>query len=170
MKIERAFAPNLYDTFAIKPIRELIEEEMRPNDTYLDPMVRNSPFKDKVISNDIDPRVQADYNLDILDFLNLFDDESVDGVLYDPPYYTTSLIIDGAECHGYEKVLPTTIPYYWQRHKEAITRVLKPGGKAISCSWNSNGMGKKYFRIKRILLVPHGRMKNDTIIMVEVKR
>jgi len=36
---------------------------------FIDPFVRNSPYKSICISNDIDPLISADYNMDALDFL-----------------------------------------------------------------------------------------------------
>ena len=51
-----------------------------------------------------------------------------------------------------------------------MARILKPGGKAICFGWNSMGLGKnRGFEMTRILLVPHGGSKNDTICTVEVK-
>ena len=52
--------------------------------------------------------------------------------------------------------------------KNEAARIIKPGGKAICFGWNSMGLGKnRGFEIIRILLVPHGGSKNDTIVTVE---
>lgn len=41
--------------------------------------------------------------------------------------------------------------------KKKISRIVKPNGVVITCSWNSGGIGIKYgFKIQEILLVPHG--------------
>ena len=43
-------------------------------------------------------------------------------------------------------------------------------GKVLCFGWNSMGCGmKRGFDMKRILLVPHGGSRNDTICTVEVK-
>ena len=56
-----------------------------------------------------------------------------------------------------------------QCHLDALNFII-PGGIAISCGWNSIGMGKTHgFEIIEILLVCHGRAHNDTIVTVERK-
>lgn len=55
--------------------------------------------------------------------------------------------------------------------KREMTRILKVGGKVISCAWNSMGFGQnRGFRKTRILLVAHGGHRNDTIVVVETKK
>lgn len=107
--------------------------------------------------------------MDALDFLKLFDDESVDGVLYDPPYSSRQV----TECYsgfGYNVTNETTRSSFWGNQKKEISRIVKPGGKVISFGWNSGGIGMKNgFKITRILLVPHGGWHNDTICTVEIK-
>ena len=48
------------------------------------------PFANKnriaSITNDLDAQYDTDYNLDAIEFLKLFNDKSVDMVLYDPPF------------------------------------------------------------------------------------
>ena len=59
---------------------------------------------------------------------------------------------------------------YWADCKNEIARIIKPGGKAICFGWNSMGLGKnRGFKMERILLVPYGGSKNDTIVTVEKK-
>lgn len=51
-----------------------------------------------------------------------------------------------------------------------IQRIIKPGGTAICFGWSSMGLGKsRGFEMTRVLLVPHGGSKNDTIVTVEKK-
>lgn len=38
------------------------------------------------ITNDLNPVYDTDYHLDAFDFFQLFENNSVDGILYDPPY------------------------------------------------------------------------------------
>lgn len=38
------------------------------------------------VTNDLDAQYDTDYHMDALDFLKIFDDNSVDTVLYNPPY------------------------------------------------------------------------------------
>jgi hypothetical protein len=99
----------------------------------------------------------------------MFEDESVDVVLFDPPYSPRQI----SEC--YKKLdmsvdMKTTQASYWSNQKAEIGRIVKPGGYVITCSWNSGGIGKKYgFDIQEILMVAHGGWHNDTIVVVDKK-
>lgn len=83
MKIERQWAmPNKW-TFRIKPIKELLMQEITDG-LWVDPYAGEcSPA---TITNDLNPERPTDYHLQAIDFLKKFKDKSVDGVLYDPPY------------------------------------------------------------------------------------
>ena len=74
-----------HNTFSIKPIKLLISKYINDG-VWLDPFSRVSPFADKCITNDLNTEFEADYHLESLEFLRLFQDSSVDGVLFDPPY------------------------------------------------------------------------------------
>jgi len=163
MQIERKWAMPNSETFSIKPIKELLQKEV-DDGIWLDPFARNS--KIATITNDLNPNCDTDYHMEATDFLKMFPNEYADGVLFDPPYSPRQI----KEC--YEgigiKEFNTKMDFY-SNVKDEIARVVKPGGKVISFGWNSMGMGKnRGFEIKRILLVPHGGAKNDTIVTVEV--
>jgi DNA modification methylase len=127
----------------------------------------NSPAQ---ITNDLNPERPTTHHMDALEFLKTFADKSVDGVLYDPPYSITQ----AAECYrsyGKEKLeISISNMKYWSSCKDEVARILKPNGKAICFGWSSMGVGlKRGFTMNRILLVPHGGSKNDTICTVETK-
>jgi len=168
MKIERIWAmPNRW-TFTIKPIKELLKNEIKDNELWVDPFAgKNSPAS---ITNDLNGKIEASYHLDALKFLKTLEKEQYHGVLFDPPYSITQ----AKRCYegyGMDKleIKPTSMKY-WSECKNEMARILCPGGKAICFGWNSMGLGKnRGFKITRILLVPHGGSKNDTIITVEIK-
>lgn len=172
MKMERIWAmPNKW-TFTIKPIRELLGEEMFLDDkllgVWLDPFAgQHSPAQ---IKNDLNPSSNASSHMDALLFLKCQPTGSCYGVLFDPPYSITQ----AKQCYegfGMDKldIKPTSMEY-WAECKNEIARVLEPGGKAICFGWSSMGLGKnREFEMQRILLVPHGGSKNDTIVTVERK-
>lgn len=166
LKIERVWAMPDKNTFNIKPIRELLEEEVTEG-LWVDPFANQNKWA--TITNDLNPEYDTDYHLDALDFLKLFDDDSVDGVLFDPPFSARQV----SECYkgfGIKVTTETTQTRFWTALKVEIERIVKLGGKVLSFGWNSGGIGKKYgFDMKRILLVPHGGIRNDTICTVEVK-
>lgn len=167
MKIERIWAmPNKW-TFTIKPIKELLEEEVS-GELVVDPFAGlNSPAR---IKNDLNEKMDAGYHMDALEFLKRLQTGTADVVLFVPPYSITQ----AKQCYeGYGmeflKIKPTSMKY-WGNCKNEIARILKKNGKAICFGWTSMGIGKnRGFEMTRILLVPHGGSKNDTICTVEIK-
>jgi len=166
MKITRVWAMPNRETFSIKPIKELIQEELVKG-IVIDPFAGSSKIAN--ITNDVDPQHDTDYHLDALDFLRGFERESVDMILFDPPYSPRQL----SECYkklGKSVNFETTQATFWSDLKNEMERIVRAGGKVISFGWNSQGVGKnRGFKIKRILLVPHGGQHNDTICVVEIK-
>ena len=166
VRIDRAWAMPSKNTFNIKPIHQLILEE-KTDGCWVDPFANTNKLA--TITNDLNKAFDTDYHLDALDFLKIFKDSSIDGVLYDPPFSPRQV----SECYndvGYDVTWDTTKASFWGNHKKEISRIVKIGGKVISFGWNSGGIGMKYgFEIQRILLVSHGGWHNDTICTVEIK-
>ena len=167
MKIERIWAmPNKW-TFTIKPIRELLEVEVVGRN-WCDPFAgENSPAQ---VKNDLRESMPTEYHLDALTFLKGWRDEYFDGILFDPPYSITQ----AEQCYegyGMDKLntKPTSMKY-WGDCKTEIARITKKDGKVICFGWNTMGIGKnRGFEMQRILIVPHGGSKNDTLVTVEIK-
>ena len=157
-------------TFDIKPINELIiryVSNVPSNGIIVDPFANES--KIATITNDLNESYDTTYHMDATDFLKMIDSDSVDLVLYDPPYSPRQV----SECYkkfGKTVDMKTTQASYWSNQKKEISRILKDGGFCITCSWNSNGIGMKYgMEIVEILMVAHGGWHNDTIVTVERK-
>lgn len=165
MKINRIWNMPNSKTFSIKPIKNLIEKYAYGE--IIDPFANSNKLA--TITNDLDEQYDTDYHMDALEFLKMFKCESVDTVLYDPPYSPRQV----SECYkkfGQTVNMQTTQASYWSKQKEQIGRIVKPNGIVITCSWNSGGIGNKYgFEIEEILLVAHGGWHNDTIVVVERK-
>jgi hypothetical protein len=157
VQIKRIWAmPNRW-TFNIKPIRELLNEEVAGQVNWADPFAGKNGSKYSNFLNDIEYG-----GVDALAFLRQFQDNYFNGVLYDPPYSIT-------QARKYGKKEFSSMKY-WKECKDEIARITKPGGKVICFGWSSMGIGKgRGFKMKRILLVPHGGSKNDTICTVEIK-
>lgn len=175
MIIERKWCMPNKQTFLIKPIKELLVQEIKEG-LWIDPFANDSTLKNiihnpnvKIIDNDLNSSYKTDYHMDALDFLKMFDNNSVDGVVYDPPYSVRQV----SECYksvGIEVAQETTRSDWWTKHKKEIVRIVKPNGKVICFGWNSMGIGKtNNFKMVKILLVPHGGIHNDTIVTVEHK-
>jgi hypothetical protein len=168
--MERVWAMPNKQTFKIKPIKELLQEEMCLGRIWIDPFAGvwgNSPA---FVTNDLNPEADTHYNMDALKFLQMYADDSVDGVLFDPPYSITQ----ATQCYksyGKEKLdVSVSNMGYWAKIKNEMARIIKQEGKAICFGWNSMGLGKnRGFKMTRLLLVPHGGSKNDTTVTVEIK-
>jgi hypothetical protein len=167
LKMERIWAmPNKW-TFTIKPIKELLKEEVTQG-LWIDPFAgQNSPA---TITNDLNPDNKADYHLDAIEFLKMQPDNSADGILLDPPYSNRQVSEHYKEA-GIKVTGWHTSAGWTSTIKDEAARILKPNGKVICFGWTSMGLGiNRGFEMQRILLVPHGGSKNDTICTVETKK
>lgn len=164
VKIERKWVMPNHNTFTMKPAREFIIKHKKG--LTVDPFARDSKIAD--ITNDLNPSFNTTYNLDALEFFKKFNDETIDSVLFDPPYSLRQL----KECYngiGLSLTGHQTRKFY-SDIKDEIKRVLRPGGVCISFGWSTVGIGKKRgFSLEEIILLCHGGNHNDTIILKEVK-
>lgn len=170
MRITREWCMPNSKTFTMKPVRRLIDKYISMFDetkVILDPFANENKLG--TVTNDLDPDYDTDFHLEATDFLSLFDEQSVDIVLYDPPYSPRQL----SECYkklGKSVTTQDTQAAYWSKQKNCIGQIIKKGGYVISFGWNSGGMGKRNgFEIAEILLIAHGGMHNDTICVVDRK-
>ena len=147
LKIERVWAMPNHKTFEIKPIKQLILEELGQSYT------------------DVFPHP---YDRDALQMLKEKESNSINMLAFDPVYSLRQL----KEMYNNKgnSLTQHETQYYWSDLREEIGRVMAKNGKVISFGWNSIGIGKvKGFEIIRILLVCHGGHHNDTICTVEIK-
>lgn len=148
--------PNKW-TFTILPIRDLLRQEVTPG-IWVDPFAGENGHLYSGITNDIERG-----GTDALTFLRELEVGIADGVIYDPPYSITQ-----ARMYGKKEFSSMR---YWAQCKNEVARITKTSGKVICFGWSSMGLGKnRGFDMTRILLVPHGGSKNDTICTVEIKR
>ncbi len=157
------------NTFDIKPIYQFTMKylTMEGYNISVDPFSNNSKLC--IYTNDIDPSTCAKSHMDALKYLKKFDDESIDIILFDPPYSPRQI------SEVYNKLnlsvnMETTQSSFWSKIKDEIKRILRLGGICISYGWNSSGIGlKRGFEINEILIVCHGGQHNDTICVSERK-
>lgn len=152
------------ETFKIKPIKKWIKRNWKDGIT-IDPFARNNKLCK--LNNDLDPTTKADYHEDGLKFLQQIDSNHADLIMYDPVYSVRQL----SEMYkklGLSVNQQTTQPRYWKNLKHEIARILKPGGIVMTFGWQS-GRIHKGFLIKKILLVAHGGIHNDTICTLQTK-
>jgi hypothetical protein len=172
IKFSRKWQMANAETFSIPAIKSLIanyvsSDMLRNCGDWIDPFCRDSIFKKQMkFSNDANPDFAGTHNMDALDFLKLFPDQSFDGVLFDPPFSPRQA---KEEYQGFGSECPDTTRAFWADRKTEAARVVKINGYAICCGWTSGGLGMKNgFELKEVLLVCHGQ-QNDTIVTVEQK-
>jgi len=172
MEIKRVWAMSNKWTFKVKPLLNIVLKYCGDGKNWVDMFSGfNSPVE---ITNDINPETPAKYHMDAHDFIQLFDNSSIDGVIFDPPY-SISQVKRSYDKNGLESLMSKNSKYFdptasFTLVKENISRILKPGGICISFGWNTNGIGKKRgMEIIEILIVAHGGGRNDTLVTVERK-
>lgn len=156
------------NTFAIPPIEWLLKEHLYNATAIVDPFARNSSFG--TITNDLSPDTDAQYHMDAIEFMGMLIAKGVtaDAVLLDPPYSPRQI------SESYQKVGRAVTAQDTQNARlykacvERMKAILKPGGIAIRCGWNSAGFGADMEWVE-ILMVSHGGAHNDTIVTVQRK-
>lgn len=170
-KFSRKFAMPNSETFSLPPIAELLRRYIPDKSLcVVDPFARNSKWG--TVTNDLSPDTKAQFHLLAEEFItnDLFDEACADVVLFDPPYSPRQI----QECYQHIgrrcSTQDTQNARLYKTVKDGLDRLLKPGGIAICCGWNSMGFGiGRGYEMLEILLVPHGAAHNDTIVTVERK-
>ncbi len=169
MKITRVWAMPSKWTFTIKPINDLLVRYVGNGSGWVDPFAgMNSPA---TWTNDHNPIMKSKYCMDAMTFCeDLVKEKSLfNGILFDPPY-SYRQVTEHYKVIGKKATQEDTSTRFYNRVMNPATKLIEPGGYAISFGWNSNGFGKnRGFKIIEILLVAHGGHHNDTIVTVERK-
>jgi hypothetical protein len=168
MKFSREFAMPNSETFSLAPVSRLLDRWLADVDCIVDPFARNS--KRATLRNDLNPNTVADHHMTAEQFLANVKEQSAGVVLFDPPYSPRQI----TECYQQIGRKATTEDTQnarlYKAVKDELDRILRHGGVAICCGWNSMGMGiKRGYEMLELLLVPHGAAHNDTIVTVERK-
>ena len=114
----------------------------------------------KEYRNDIRNEMNADSNMDALEFVKTYNGERFDTVLLDPPYsYRKSMeMYEGRVMSPFNAL------------KNEILRILNKNGIVITFGYHSVSMGKsRGFKIEHICLMSHGGAIHDTIATIERK-
>lgn len=167
MKFSKEWEMPNSNTFEIKCIAKFIERYNSPNIISVDPFANKNRIAK--ITNDLNPEFKTNYNLDALDFLKTFEKDSIDLLLFDPPYSPRQV----SECYkamGKTVNMQTTQSSFWSNLKDEISRIVSVNGVVLCFGWNSGGIGiKRGFNMEEIMLVAHGGWHNDTICTAERK-
>lgn len=153
------------NTFEIKPIKSLIDKYSFGK--IIDPFANKNKIAN--VTNDLDEQYDTDYHMDALSFLKMFDDNSVNTVLYDPPY-SVRQVSEVYRKLGQSVNMETTQATYWSKQKEQIGRIVKKMELLLVADGIVMELVKNMaLRYRKFFLVPHGGAHNDTIVVVDKK-
>lgn len=145
-------------TFRVKDIRNFVEENVHGK--VLNLFCGTTELNVDEIRNDIDEKIEADYNKEALDFVRNWKGGKFDSVILDPPYsYRKSMEYYNGHRNSKFKQL-----------KDIIPDILNPGGVVITFGYQSISMGKcRGFKLLKVGIFCHGGAYHDTIASVEEK-
>ena len=129
----------------------------------IDPFANND-YKLAKINNG--STANAEYNIEAMNFLKIFDNNSIDILIYGAPYNTTFLK-KYYEKSGFDLQRGWQNTYYSSLKRE-VFRIVKNDGYVISIGYNSNGIGKSYGFSITDLTIMYGA-PHDLYIMKEKK-
>jgi len=169
IRFTRCFAMPNAETFSVKPIGEFVQRFLVEAKVSVDPFARNRDWA--TYTNDINPNTTAKDHQDAEAFLHgLYGHVIADLVLFDPPYSprqvsehykAAGLTVTGED---------TQSGRLYKRVRDAIDRIVRPGGIVLSFGWQSVGMGvNRGYELFETMLVAHGGGHNDTICIAERK-
>lgn len=143
----------------ILPLKSLLTSNIESNPGLWICPYNNLSLEGVIVNQDKDPE----------DFLKSFEPESVNGVIYIPPF-STKQVSEFLTKRGKTVSRWDTSPLFWSVQKDIISKILKPNGVCITVAWNSSGLGSsRGFKQEEILLLSLGGLHNDNIITVERK-
>lgn len=158
------------ETFGIKPIGEFVKRYLAEAKVSVDPFARNRDWA--TYTNDINPSTSAQSHDDAEVFLVDLAGRgvAVDLALFDPPYSPRQVSehykAAGREVTGED----TQNGRLYRRVRNAIDKLVTPGGVVLSFGWQSVGMGVgRGYELIETMLVAHGGGHNDTICIAERK-
>lgn len=110
---------------------------------------------------DIDKEMNADYYIDVRDFVRNWKSEKFDTIILDPPYtYRKAKEM-------YKGYMIGQLP----RLKNEIINILNENSRVISLGWDTVGMGKsRGFKKIAVCIVCHNGDHRDTLCLVEEKK
>lgn len=145
-------------TFDYTPARNLVREYMHgrtlnacAGKTVLD-------HDDEIVRNDLNPKRDADYHVDVAKVADHFSAQSFDTVIFDPPFdeKQAETKYDGMHAMDVYSAL------------EGFNELVRPGGHVISFGWNSWGM-RSFPAFERVdtVLLQRGPIHRDVITAID---
>lgn len=171
IRFTRCFAMPNAETFSIKPIGEFVRAYLACAKVSVDPFARNRDWA--TYTNDINPATAAQSHQDAEVFMAELHARGVvvDLALFDPPY-SPRQVSEHYKAAGVPVTAEDTQNgRLYKRVRDALDKIIRPGGVVLSFGWQSAGMGDgRGYEMIETMLVAHGGGHNDTICIAERKR
>lgn len=158
------------ETFSIKPIGEFVQRYLMASTVSVDPFARNRDWA--TYTNDINPGTRAQSHQDAETFLTdlAAKNINVDLGLFDPPYSPRQISEHYRSAGLTVTQEDTQSARLYRRVRNALDKIVSPGGIVLSFGWQSAGMGvNRGYNLIETMLVTHGGAHNDTICIAEIK-
>ena len=158
-KISRTFCYPSAKTFSMPIVKSILKFYVGDGKGWADPFSNNSTIAE--YRNDLcEDYENAQFHMDAVDFLKKFENGSLNGALFDPPYSLNQSNIH----YGGRRMIRSSVVM------DEIARIVRKDGIVISFGWNSTGLGyRRGFEKIEITIINHGGRRNDTIVVVERK-
>ncbi len=121
-------------TFETRMVREVVER-------WLEGRVLNAcagktelEHDGEIVRNDLNPEMEADMHVDVMEIDEYFDEDSFETVVFDPPFDQSQ-----AEEH-YDGMHDTKRG----PARRKLMELVRPGGLFVECGWNDHGPGLGY--------------------------
>jgi hypothetical protein len=168
MEFNYTFAmPNAF-TFQIPQIQTFIQRWWAT--PSVDPFAGRSEMA--TWRNDLNPDTPHGHHLDAVAFLEELDRADVRAALalLDPPYSLRQMKEHYNAIGRTVTEDDTQAGALMRNVKDALDRIMAPGGVVLSFGWSGMGMGvNRCYAVREVLMVTHGGMRNATICVAERK-
>ena len=145
-------------TFEYQPARQLIREYMHGRVLNACAGKTTLDHDGEIVRNDLNPKRDADTNVDVAKIADHFPAQSFDTVLFDPPFdeKQAETKYDGLHAMDVYSAL------------EGFNELVRPGGHVLTFGWNSWGM-RSFSAFERIetRLFQRGPIHRDMIVAVD---
>jgi len=143
-------------TFECKKIKKWVEK--KSSGKVLNLFAGKVKLNLNEIRNDIDKKMNAEFNMDALDFVEKWNGKKFDTIILDPPYsYRKSM-----------EMYKGNLNSRFKRIADEIPRILKAHGVVISFGYHSSFMGNiRGYKLKELCVFAHGGAQHCTIAIIE---
>jgi hypothetical protein len=164
--LNRVFDPPSTATFRIASVAALLRRYVKTSEVWADPFAGwNSPA---TITNDLNPEAPTTFHLDAEQFCQQLADDSLDGVLFDPPYSPRQMSEAYRGVGRTPHMKDTQNGLLYATVRDSLIPKLKRTATVISFGWNTTGFGlARGFLPIEYLFINHGAAHNDTLVVVE---